>query len=53
MKTIEFRVMIWLRSIREKHAAELKDKSVEDRVAHYRRKAQTVRGKPAKEKVVV
>jgi hypothetical protein len=52
MKKIEFKVMVWLRSIREKHAAELKDKSVEERVAYYRRKAQTVRSKPPQEKVV-
>ena len=52
MKKIEFKVMAWLRVVREKQAAELRDKRVEERVAYYRRKAQTLQRKPEKEKVV-
>jgi len=39
MKKTEFKVMVWLRALHEKQAAELKDKSVEERVDYYRRKA--------------
>lgn len=53
MKKIEFKVMTWLRAIREKQAAELQGKSVEERAAYYRRKAQSLQPKPQKEKVVV
>jgi len=53
MKKIEFKVMAWLRAIREKQAAELKDKSVEERVAYYRRRAQALQSKLQKEKVIV
>lgn len=42
--------MVWLRAIREKHAAELKAKSVEERVDYYRRKATAVQRKFQKEK---
>ncbi len=52
MKKTEFKVMIWLRAIREKHAAELKDRSIEERVANYRRKAQKIQSKPEQEKVM-
>ncbi len=52
MQEIEFKVMTWLRAIREKQAAELKGKTVEERVAYYRRKAQSLQSKHQKEKVV-
>jgi C4-dicarboxylate-specific signal transduction histidine kinase len=51
MKTIEFKVMVWLRSIREQHAAEAKENRVEERVADYRRRAQALQHKLQKEKV--
>ena len=53
MKKIEFKVMAWLRAIREKQAAELKDKSAEERVAYYRRRTQALQSKSQKEKVIV
>ena len=49
MKKIEFKVMDWLRSIREKQAADLKDKSIDERVAYYRRKAQDIQRRLQKE----
>ncbi len=52
MKKIEFKVMEWLRAIREKQATELKSKRVEERVAYYRRKAQILQAQHQKEKVV-
>ena len=52
MKKIEFKVMAWLRAVREKEAVELQGKSVEERVAYHRRKAQTLQRKLQKEKVV-
>src|SRR5437899_2132707 len=49
----ELKVMVWLSAIREKQATELKDKSVEERLAYYRRKAQALQSKFHKEKVIV
>ena len=45
MKKIEFKVMVWLCVICEKHIVELKDKSVEERADYYRRKAQALQSK--------
>lgn len=45
MKTTKFKVMVWLRKIREKQAADVADKSMEERLAYYRRQAQPLRAK--------
>lgn len=52
MKKIEFKVMAWLRMIREKQAADLKGKGVEERVAYYRHQAQELHHKLEKQKMV-
>ena len=52
MKKIEFKVMAWLRALREKQAADLKGKSIEERVAYYRRKALNLQSKRKREKAV-
>ena len=52
MKKSEFKCMEWIRSIREKHANELKGKKVQDRIAFYREKAQLLQSRMANEKVL-
>ena len=53
MKKLEFKVMAWLRALREKQSVELKDKSVEERVAYYRRRAQELQDRFQKEKEIL
>lgn len=51
MKKNEFKCMIWLRRVREKHANELKGKTAQERIAFYRQKAQLLQNRVASEKV--
>jgi len=53
MKKFEFKVMAWLRAIREKQAKELKGQSSEARAAYYRNKAQAIQNAIQHEKVTV
>lgn len=52
MKKNDFKSMEWIRSVREKHAAELKGKKVQDRIAFYQQKAQLLQSRMANEKVL-
>lgn len=51
-KKIEFKVMAWLRAVRERQAGELKGKSMEERLAYYRLKAQSLKNRLLKDKLV-
>ena len=50
MKQSDFKCMHWIRRVREQHAQELQGKSVQDRIAFYRQKAQSLQKRLASEK---
>lgn len=51
MKKNEFKCMVWIRSVREKHATALQGKTAQERIAFYRQKAQLLKKQMAQEKV--